>query len=404
MPTFNYKESDGTDVGDKGFVTKDYVMTWYPELVPSLIAPELLVWGRNDLGQLGDNSTTNRTTSPVRTLAPGINWRTSSAGEGHTIAIKIDGGLWATGNNAVGQLGDNSTTTRSSPVNPSGGGSWLSVSCGQDFTAAIKTDGSLWCWGNNGSGRLGDGSTTNRSSPVSVAGGTNQWDRNQWKQVSAGANHAMAVKTDGTLWGWGLNSNGQLGTNNTTAYSSPVTPSGGGTNWKQVSCGANFSAGVKTDGTLWVWGLNTSGQLGTANTTNTSSPWTTSGGGTNWNSVSLGYEHVAAIKTDGTLWMWGLNTNGRLGDGSTTTRSSPVTTAGGATTWKFVSCGAAHTIAIKTDGSLWTWGENTYGQLNDGTTTQKSSPGTTLPTNSNNWKSVGAGYYHSTGTTEAEGW
>jgi hypothetical protein len=404
MPILNYKESDGTDVGNKGFVTKDYVMTWYPELVPSLIAPEVLVWGRNQDGQLGDNSTTNRTTSPVRTLASGLNWRASSGGEAHTAMVKVDGPLWLSGNNSVGQLGDNSTTIRSSPVTPSGGGSWFSVSCGQDFTAAIKTDGTLWCWGNNASGRLGDGTTTNRSSPVSITGWFQQWERNQWKQVSAGSNHVLAVKSDGTLWVWGVNTLGQLGTNNTTSYSSPVTPSGGGTTWKQASAGSSFSAGVKTDGTLWVWGLNTSGQLGTANTTNTSSPWTTSGGGTTWASVALGYEHAAAVKTDGALWTWGLNTNGRLGDGSTTNRSSPVTTAGGGTTWKIASCGFNFTMGLKTDGSLWTWGRNDVGQLNDGGTTDKSSPGTTVPTNSNNWKSIGAGYYHGTATTESEGW
>ena len=152
--------------------------------------------------------------------------------------------------------------------------------------------------------------------------------------------------SDGGLWTCGYNSYGQLGTNNTTNYSSPVTTVAGGTNWKQVSGGYQHTVAIKTDGTLWTCGYNKFGQLGTNDTTSYSSPVTTVGGGTNWKQVAGGYYHTVAIKTDGTLWTWGYNNYGTLGTNDTTYYSSPVTTVGGGTNWKQVSCGSFHTVAI----------------------------------------------------------
>jgi alpha-tubulin suppressor-like RCC1 family protein len=195
-------------------------------------------------------------------------------------------------------------------------------------------------WGNNYSGRLGDNSTTPRSSPVqTISGGTN------WKQVSGGGNYTAAIKTDGTLWNWGRNAYGQLGINDISDRSSPVQTISGGTNWKQIS-GGYHTAAIKTDGTLWVWGFNNSGQLGTNDMTHRSSPVQTVSGGTNWKQVSGGGYHTAAIKTDGTLWNWGRNANGQLGDNSITHRSSPVQTIAGGTNWKQVAVGRFHITAV----------------------------------------------------------
>jgi alpha-tubulin suppressor-like RCC1 family protein len=206
------------------------------------------------------------------------------------------------------------------------------VACGYRHTAAVKTDGTLWCWGNDSYGQLGDNSSTVRSSPVTtVAGGTN------WKQVSCGGYHTAAIKTDGTLWTWGLNTFGKLGDNTASSRSSPVTTAGGGTNWKQVAGGVNHTAAIKTDGTLWTWGRNADGQLGDNTLVSKSSPVTTVAGGTNWKQVAGGGSHTAAIKTDGTLWTWGSNANGRLGDNTATTRSSPVQPVGSFTNWKQVA-------------------------------------------------------------------
>jgi alpha-tubulin suppressor-like RCC1 family protein len=297
--------------------------------------------------------------------------------------------LWSCGYNFHGQLGDGTTVNKSSPVTTfAGGTNWKQVATVTSYTAAIKTDGTLWTWGDNSYGQLGDGTIVNKSSPVTtVAGGTN------WKQVAGGALHTAAIKTDGTLWTWGRCNYGQLGDGTIVNKSSPVTTAGGGTNWKQVACGTLHTAAIKTDGTLWTCGYNIVGQLGDGTTGRKSSPVTTAGGGTNWKQVSCGYWHTAAIKTDGTLWTCGYNGNGQLGDGTTVNKTSPVTTAGGGTNWKQVASGYYHTAAIKTDGTLWTCGYNSFGQLSDGTTVNKSSPVTTVA-GGTNWKQVACGTWH----------
>jgi alpha-tubulin suppressor-like RCC1 family protein len=345
------------------------------------IISRVWTWGMNSSGQLGDGTVTSRS-SPGTTAGGGTNWSSVSIGQQHSAAIKTDGVLWTWGNNACGRLGDSTITARSSPGTIASGTNWSSVSSGLYHTAAIKTDGTLWTWGSNAYGRLGDGTTTYRSSPGTTAGGGTNWS-----SVSGGQSHTAAVKTDGTLWTWGNNACGRLGDSTITCRSSPGTTAGGGTNWSSVSGGSSHTVGVKTDGTLWTWGWNCRGQLGDGTITARNSPRTTAGGGTNWSSVSGGYSHTAAIKTDGTLWTWGSNAYGRLGDGTTTYRSSPGTTAGGGTNWSSVSGGQSHTAAVKTDGTLWTWGNNACGRLGDSTITARSSPGTTAG-GGTNWSSV----------------
>jgi alpha-tubulin suppressor-like RCC1 family protein len=341
-------------------------------------------WGLNNLGQLGDNTIISKS-SPVQTVSGGTNWKfLAYAGDYGPRVIKSDGTLWLWGWNNTGQLGDNTTTSKSSPIQTvSGGTNWKQVGiCMGTFSAAIKTDGTLWLWGLNSTGQLGDNTTTDKSSPVqTISGGTN------WKQVAGGSGHTAAIKTDGTLWTWGSNVFGELGDNTTTSKSSPVQTISGGTNWKQVSCGSEHSAAIKTDGTLWLWGRNQFGQLGNNARTSISSPVQTVSGGTNWKQLSCGVYYTAAIKTDGTLWLWGQGTSGQLGDNTITHRSSPVQTVSGGTNWKQVSCGVNNTAAIKTDGTLWLWGSNVFGELGDNTTTSKSSPVQTI-SGGTNWKQV----------------
>jgi len=210
---------------------------------------------------------------------------------GYAKKIPIERSLYTWGNNGYGQLGDGTTTSRRSPGTVAGPkADWIAVSSGRVVTAAIKIDGTLWTWGGNNVGQLGDGTTTSRSSPGTVAGGGSTWC-----SASSGHCHTAAVKSDGTLWTWGYNSWGMLGDGTTTSRRSPGTTAGGGTTWCAVSAGRCYTAAVKTDGTLWTWGINGYGQLGTGNTTQRSSPGTVAGGGTTWSKVSAGYFHTAAI-------------------------------------------------------------------------------------------------------------
>ena len=387
-PTTNFKDSFGTDLGNK-IITKEYLMTVYPQIANQLITPELWTWGDN-YGQLGINDAgdTLYRSTPVTTFAGGANWKQVACGPYFTsAAIKTDGTLWTWGNNENGELGVNDTTQRNTPVTTfAGGTNWKQVSCGLRNMAAIKTDGTLWTWGSDyTSGALGRDSQYGMScTPITTfAGG------NDWKQVSCGY-HTAAIKTDGTLWVWGYDGGGgALGIDPSGWYNTrsfvPVTTFAGGTNWKQVSCsnGNNrmATAAIKTDGTLWVWGDNSYGKLGINDITEASrnTPVTTFAGGTNWKQVSCGSDrHMAAIKTDGTLWVWGRDAFGQLGintavgveiDGgeegpiTVNARFTPVTTFAGGTNWKQVTCGGTHTAAIKTDGTLWVWGRNTRGQL-----------------------------------------
>jgi alpha-tubulin suppressor-like RCC1 family protein len=263
----------------------------------------------------------------------------------HIAAIKTDGTLWTWGFNNHGQLGQNlgTGTNTSSPGTVAGGGTtWVSVSRGAGYaTAAIKSDGTLWTCGYGYAGATARGATADITSFVTVAGGGTTWS-----SVATGYMHILAIKTDGTLWTCGYNRYGQLGDGTATSKTSFNTVSGGGTTWKQVAGGLYHSAAVKTDGTLWTWGYNNYGNLGNNSTANTSSPGTVAGGGTTWASLAPSSRGMAAaIKTDGTLWMWGQNTYGGLGNGSTNNSSSPNTVAGGGTTWSQVACGANHTAA-----------------------------------------------------------
>jgi len=297
------------------------------------------------LGKFGDNANVNRS-SPVQTVSGGTNWKQVSIGFYSSAAVKTDGTLWLWGWGTSGELGNNAVINRSSPVQTvSGGTNWKEVIASNGETmAAIKTDGTLWLWGLNDKGQLADNTGVSRSSPVqTVSGGTN------WKQVSFGYTHLSAVKTDGTLWSWGLNDKGQLGTNDRISTSSPVQTVSGGTNWKQTSSGDCNTVAIKTDGTLWLWGSSSIGQLGNQSIVDSSSPVQTVSGGTNWKQVSVGRDHVAAIKTDGTFWVWGNNCEGGLGRNDRISTSSPVQTVSGGTYWKQVMAGWLSTSAISED-------------------------------------------------------
>ena len=219
---------------------------------------------------------------------------------------------------------------------------------------ATKTDGTLWAWGMMNEGMLAQNNTTYYSSPVQIPGTT-------WSTTSgqlAGGAGGWCAKTDGTMWVWGINKNGHLGVNNTTNYSSPIQIPG--TGWKSVRSNSSTSnCIVKTDGTLWAVGGGNDGGLAQNNTTSYSSPVQIPG--TTWKEVSGGYRYNIATKTDGTLWMWGSGTYGQLGQNYITIRSSTVQVPG--TTWNLIQATQRTSLAIKTDGTLWGWGNNYNGEI-----------------------------------------
>jgi len=278
--------------------------------------------------------------------------------------------LWSAGSNARGRLGDGTTTNRSSPTQAGSDTDWgysaNKVDGGDGSMMMIKSDGSLWGMGNNNGGMLGLGTTTSiNSNPTQVGALTT------WATVNTGAGNGGAIKSDGTLWMWGYNTLGQLGQGDATNRSSPVQV-GGQTDWAAIAIGGYHSVGIKTTGKMYSWGFNTKGQLGLGDTTVRSSP-VQIGGLTTWSKVACGRYATVAIKTDGTAWAWGENNYGMLGDGSNTNRSSPVQ-IGSLTTWANVACGRWHTALVKTDGTLWGCGHNGSGQLGQGDSTHRSSP------------------------------
>ena len=366
---------DGEGGSASGIWTLDQVADYESQgLWPKPPIPkELYAWGSNSNGRLGTNNTTNYS-SPVQVGALTTWGRQISGGEQHSLAVTGDGTLYAWGYNSNGRLGTNNTTTYSSPVQVGALTDWSQVSAGREQSLAIKTDGTLWGWGRNSDGQLGTNNTTTYSSPVQVGALTT------WAQVTSTTEITAAIRTDGTLWTWGYGGNGALGHGDTLNLSSPVQV-GGLTNWALIKAGFKYMHAITTDGALYAWGYNSNGQLGSSNTTNYSSPVQV-GALTNWSKVApaspyTGYTTVAST-TDGKLYAWGYNGQGQVGDGTTTQRNSPVQ-VGALTTWDEVFAGSHVTGngssgAIKTDGTLWTWGYNSSGQLGHNNTTSYSSP------------------------------
>lgn len=399
------------DVGQKGYVPVNYILENYPYLAPpGLTAGYVYGWGSGTPsffggsgtpgGLIGDNTTTSRS-SPVQEITYS-DWRMISNGYSHCVGIKKDGSLWSWGSNGYGQMGDNTNVSRSSPVQTvAGGNNWTSAVAGMAHTLAIKSDGTLWAWGANYGGECGVNSRSSFrkgiSSPVqTIALGNN------WKQVAAGMRLSGAVKNDGTLWMWGDGrGSGSVGANAAAIVTSPVQTVALGTNWKKVwtstgsSTGTGFNSvtALKYDGTLWTWGNNSGGQLGDNTTTNRSSPVQEVTQSTNWIDIGGCADTSAGIKSDYSLWLWGSNSRGNLGDNSATNRSSPVQTISAGNTWRLVTVSSAVTLAIKVDGSLWSWGWNVRGQIGNGiaAATSYSSP---IQIGSNAaWRMVSAGYY-----------
>ena len=335
-----------------------------------------MMGGPNGNGLLGQNDVTDRS-SP--TQIPGTSWKAISSSYEGLYASKSDGTLWAWGNNAHGQMGNNLQGTHlkySSPIQIPGT-QWVEKipDNGYAYDAiAVKSDGTLWAWGSNTTGgELGQNDRVNYSSPVQIPG--TQWTTSGMNGSSGGIAQQHFTKTDGTLWTWGYELRGGLGQNDRVNYSSPTQVPG--TYWAGPHGGYYNASCFKTDGTLWMWGANTAGELGQneVGVSYYSSPVQLPG--TTWSVARdkiSGYYHWGAIKTDGTLWMWGSDGgHGSLGINSRTNRSSPQQVPG--TEWTEISCGPHYNSgARKSDGTYWVWGKNDQGQLGLNDLIYRSSP------------------------------
>ena len=369
------------------YLKKTELIDRYPSLasyVGGKINPGLWGWGRGNLGVLG-NGANVKYSSPIQ-IGTLTTWKQVSS-INYALSIRTDGTLWAWGDGSAGQLGNASAgAAYSSPVQIGALTDWNQINAGA-ASFGIRTNGTLWSWGSNSSGILGRSLavTLQYSSPVQIGALTN------WKKIQSNGGSAVALTTAGTIFSWGDNTYGQLGRANIISYSSPVQV-GALTTWSDIAVGEGFMYGLKTDGTLWSWGKNDLGQLGNSTTINYSSPIQV-GALSDWKQISGGTWLGGAVKTDGTLWVWGWGAYGQMGNADVVSYSSPIQ-VGSLSSWKqaLFPVGDMYCAwALKTDGTVWSWGRNNDGQLGINNVIDYSSPVQVGAIN--NWKSISGGYY-----------
>jgi alpha-tubulin suppressor-like RCC1 family protein len=333
-------------------------------------------WGSNSSGRLGDAGTTQRTQPVQVTSLASVSM--VAAGGSHTLFLKTDGTVWAVGSNFNGQLGYNNVASQSlTPVAVVGiTGTVVGIAAGDSHSLAWTSDGKLYGWGANANGQLGLGDTTDRRQAVQVTVGGSP--SKLVTSASAGSMHSLALTSETTIYAWGSNSSGRLGNGNQTQQTSPVavTVSLGGaavTGFTAVSAGGSHSLGLKSDGTIWGWGANTRGQLGDNSTTMRLNPVQAVGLSTGV-AISAGASHSLAIESDGTALAWGENNEGQLGDGGITTMTSLPQVVPGINNVVSVVAASNHSLAVTSDQTVWSWGRNGNGQLGDGTVDTRLSP------------------------------
>jgi alpha-tubulin suppressor-like RCC1 family protein len=321
-------------------------------------------WGGNYEGQIGDGTTTPR---PTPAQISGISGVVAvSAGYYHSVALKSDGTVWAWGRNIYGQLGDGTTTQRLAPVQAVGISGVTAVAAGENSTYALKGDGTVWAWGHNNEGQLGDGTETDRYAPVQAQGLTGT------AAIAAGEVHGVALTSGGTIWAWGYNLYGALGDGTMTSRLTPVQVPGL-SGMIGIAANGYHTAAVKNDGTLWAWGSGVYGELGIGDRPMALPTPAMALGLTSVVAAGAGSHHTIALIDDGTLGACGYNYYGQLGDGTNTDRPIAVPVLGISSV---VTVGASyhHTVAITADGTVWAWGHNYDFQLGDGTTTDRPTP------------------------------
>ena len=311
-------------------------------------------------------TTTVDPSTPVA-IKPDTTFTSVSAGTDHSLSLDSSKHLWAWGRNQYGQLGDDTDTNRSTPITIKSDTTFTSVAGGGRHSLAIDSTGHLWAWGDNGYGQLGDGTSTERRAPVAIKSDTT------FTTIATRNSHSLAIDSTGHLWGWGFNNSGQIGVGTSTiAYYNPVAIKSD-TTFTTIATGYNHSLAIDSTGHLWAWGDNSYGQLGDDTYTKRRAPVAIKSD-TTFISVAGGYQHSLAIDSTGHLWAWGDNSYGQLGDGTSTERRAAPVAIKSDTTFTAIATGHNHSLAIDSTGKLWTWGLNEYGQLGNGTRTDSSTP------------------------------
>lgn len=325
----------------------------------------LASWGQNKSGQLGDGTATVPGKKlPVKVLNL-KNIVAVSAENEQNLALKNDGSVWSWGANWYGQLGDGSKNHSSVAVKVKNLSNVIDISMANSHGIALKSDGTVWTWGSNFKGQLGNGEKgpdKGQVVPTQVKGLT------QVISVAAGNNNSLVLKSDGSVWGWGSNWDGS---NKENYFISGITEDltvptriEGLSNVLAIDYGITHALALKSDGTIWSWGQNYVGALGDGSNKTRSIPALVAGI-EDVKAVSAGAMYSLALKNDGTVWAWGYNNNGQLGDGTKTTRLTPVQVKGLSDVIAIVA-GNDHSIAIKNDGTVWSWGSNWDGKIGDG--------------------------------------
>ena len=323
-------------------------------------------WGANFMGQLGDGTTFNSVNVPA--LVPGLGGVVEiDAGGNHSLALKSNNTIWAWGENSFRQSGETEQQSRPRASQIAGlTGAFIAISAGEQHSLALRSDGTVWGWGGNGGGQLGNGSTAFSTYPPVQASLTNVI------AISAGSNFSLALKSDGTVWGFGGNPNGALGQPINTPFSSTPLQVNGLANVKAIAAGGIHSMALKQDGTVWSWGENSQGQLGSGEGNGSFPVPRQVVGLTNVVAIAAGYRHSLALKSDGSVWAWGNNVSGQLGNDTNVNSNVPVLVAN--LTATSVTAGNTHSGALLPNGTIRTWGSNANGELGDRTTIDRRAP------------------------------
>ena len=368
-----------TASNDNGSASGTLTVTASGSNQPPPTSSDLLAWGRNNEGELGNGSNSD---SNLPVAVSNLSGVTSMAGgDYYSIALQNDGTVWAWGDNGHHFLGDGTSTPSNTPVQVSGLSNITAISARRLHSLALDNDGNVWAWGENGSGQLGDGSTnppgSEPSTPVQVQGLTNV------QGVSAGGFFSLALDNDGNIWAWGANDAGQLGNGSTSPSDVPVQVIGDSTQlpkFKLIAAGFNQALAVDVDGNLWAWGGNVNGNLGIGTADNNAHAYPVQVSGISAvTAIAAYYNHSLAV-SGGSVYAWGNGSAGELGDGTNSNHYSP-NEVPDLTNVTEVAAGGYHSLARTSGGAVYAWGDNSDGRLGNGNDTASNTPVQVLDSN-----------------------